>query len=286
MLPPFDLHRPTSVGDAVRLRRELGEEAALYAGGTELILAMKLGLLRRGHLIDVKAIAGLDAVTVVDGTLRIGAAVTHRTLERHPEVRRRLPALARLERHVANVRVRAQGTLAGNLAFAEPHADPPALLTALRARVIVTGSAGTRAVPMSEFLIGAYQPALGPDELVVAIEVPIPPPEVRAAYVKFQILERPSVGVAAVGAIRDGRFEGAPAIVVGAADETPRAVPAEALAGARLDEEAALEAAAAAARRAVEPVDDLAGSAEYKRHLVGVFTRRALAALAQAQIFN
>jgi len=279
LLPPFDLHRPTSVEDAIQLRHELGEDAALFAGGTELILAMKVGLLRPKHLIDVKAIAGLDAVAVVDGMLRIGAAVTHRTLERHPEVRRRLPALAHLERHVANVRVRAQGTLAGNLAFAEPHADPPALLVALRARVIVAGSAGTRADPVIDFLTGAYQPALGPDDVVVAIEVPLPPPPVRAAYVKFQILERPTVGVAVVARIRDGCFEGAPAIVVGAADETPRPVPADALAGARLEDDSAVEAAAAAARRAVEPVDDLAGSAEYKRHLVGVFTRRALAAL-------
>ncbi len=279
-LPSFDLHRPGSVAEALKLRRELGEDGALYAGGTELVLAMKLGLLHYRHLIDVKGIVGLDQVSVADGMLRIGAAVTHRRLESHPAVVERLPAVARLERNVANVRVRAQGTLAGNLAFAEPHADPPALLAALGARMVLQNETGSRTVPVTEFLIGAYETALRPDEMIVAIEIPLPTAGVRAAYVKFQVLERPSVGVAAVGEVRDGHFHGAPTIVVGAADETPRFVSSKTLAGARVDDGVALDEAASAARVAVEPAGDLAGSAEYKRHLAGVFTRRALAALA------
>ncbi|HYK97621.1 MAG TPA: FAD binding domain-containing protein, partial [Candidatus Acidoferrales bacterium] len=176
----------------------------------------------------------------------------------------------------------AAGTLAGNLAFAEPHADPPALLMALGARVIVEGSKGRRAIPVDEFVVGMYQTSLGPDEIVTAIEVPVPDAGRRAAYVKFQILERPSVGVAIVGAVQGGRFGDAPAVVVGAADEKPRRVNTKALSGAALRDPATADALATAARAVVDPVADLAGDAEYKRHLVGVFARRALAALAEA----
>ena len=264
------------------MRTRFGEDAAIYAGGTELLLAMKLGVARYALLIDVKHIPELQGITQTDGVVRIGAAVTHWDLERDATIARALPAFARLERNVANVRVRAAGTLAGNIAFAEPHADPPALLMALGARLAVQGAKGKRTVPLTEFVVGMYQTALGPDEIILAIEVPVPAAGRRASYVKFQILERPSVGVAVAGAVsREGRFTEAPAVFVGAVDEMPRRVDTAALAKAALDDQTA-DALADAARRAVEPVADLAGDADYKRHLVGVFARRALAALAAA----
>jgi carbon-monoxide dehydrogenase medium subunit len=276
----FSLHRPDTVEAAAGLRADLGETAALYAGGTELLLAMKLGVLAYDHLIDVKRIPALRGVRRADGVLRIGAAVTHRELETDAEVRRCVPALAALERNVANVRVRAAGTLAGNLAFAEPHADPPALLIALGARVSLAGAGGRRELALEEFIAGPYETELGADELIEAVIVPVPAPDVRAAYRKFQVLERPAVGVAAVGRLRDGVFLEAPDIVVGAVDEQPVRVPADDLAGAAWDDHGALERLAAAASEAVDPVDDLSGSAEYKRHLAGVLARRAVAALA------
>ncbi|MBE2319481.1 FAD binding domain-containing protein [Solirubrobacter sp. CPCC 204708] len=278
MLPSdFELHRPATVGEAVALRAELGEAAALYAGGTELLLAMKLGVLDYEHLIDLKRIAGLRGVTCAGGELRIGAAVTHRELETHPDVVRELPGLAALERAVANVRVRAAGTLAGNLAFAEPHADPPALLVALGARVVLVGGEGSRELALEDFLVGAYETELGEDELIEAIVVPVGAP--GAVYRKFQVLERPAVGVAAVGNLVGGVFDGAPTVVVGAVDERPVRVGAEMLDGAALDDEGAFAALAEAAAEAVEPVDDLSGSEDYKRHLTGVLAKRAVQAL-------
>ena len=279
VLRRFEIHKANTVEEAIDLRQRFGDDAAVYAGGTELLLAMKMGVARWPHLIDVKPIAALATIERSDGALRIGATVTHWTLERDPMVRDALPAFARLERGVANVRVRAAGTLAGNLAFAEPHADPPAMLLALEASVIVQGAAGRRALLIGEFVTGMYETSLAPDEVIVAIEIPIPAADVRAAYVKFQILERPSVGVAAVATVRAGRFASAPTFVVGAADEVPRRVPADVLSGADVASAATADALAEAARAAVEPVPDLAGSAEYKRHLVGVFARRALRAL-------
>lgn len=279
VLRRFEVHRVRTVEEAIELRQRLGDDAAVYAGGTELLLAMKMGVARWPHLIDVKPIGSLGTIAATNGSLRIGATVTHWILERDPTVARAIPALARLERGVANVRVRAAGTLAGNLAFAEPHADPPALLLALGASVIVQGPSGTRALPVDEFVTGMYETSLAPDEIVVAIDVPIPAPDVRAAYVKFQVLERPSVGVAAVGSLRAGAFADAPTVVVGAADEVPRLVATDALAGADARAASTADALAEAAQAAVEPTGDLAGSAEYKRHLVGVFARRALDAL-------
>jgi carbon-monoxide dehydrogenase medium subunit len=283
MLRRLEVHRASTVDEAVALRARYGDDAAVYAGGTELLLAMKMGVARWRHLIDVKPIAELRRIAVDGATLRIGATATHWDLERDATVARAIPSLAALERNVANVRVRAAGTLAGNIAFAEPHADPPTLLSALGARIVAQGAGGRREIPIAEFVTGMYQTTLAADEIIVAIDVPVPDRALRASYVKFQILERPSVGVAIVAGVRDGRFTAEPSVVVGAVDEMPRRVDAAALRGADARDAATADALADAARRAVDPVDDLAGSAEYKRHVVGVFARRALdALLAQA----
>ena len=279
MLRRFEVHHPSTVEEAVELRSQYGDDCALYAGGTELLLAMKLGVARWPHLIDTKRIASLRGVRESAGTVRIGAAVTHWDLERDPIVARALPALARLEGNVANVRVRAAGTLAGNIAFAEPHADPPALLMALGARVSLRGAEGGRTVALDQFVTGMYETALAADELIEAIEVPVPKAGVRASYIKFQILERPSVGVAIVADIRGGAFVSAPVVVVGAVDELPRRADTASLSAADTRSRDTADAIAAAARSAVAPVADLAGSEEYKRHLVGVFARRALTQL-------
>lgn len=282
MLRRFDLHRAASIEEAIDLRTRFGDEAAVYAGGTELLMTMKMGVARWPHLIDVKPIAGLREIALSDSTLRIGATATHWTLERDPTVARAIPAFARLEARVANVRVRAAGTIGGNLAFAEPHADPPTLLMALGAKVVLRGANGTRSLPIGEFLTGMYQTALAPDEILVAVEIPLPAKDVRVSYLKFQILERPSVGVAVVATVRGGKISGAPTVVVGAVDEVPRPVPAQELSGADPRDDRAGAALADAARKAVDPIADLAGGADYKRHLVGVIARRALAQLMEA----
>lgn len=282
MLRRFEVHRVTTVAEAIDLRRRYGDDGAVYAGGTELLMAMKLGLARWGHLIDVKPIAELREVSATPTALRIGAGVTHWRLERDAAVGRAIPALARLEANVANVRVRAAGTIGGNLAFAEPHADPPAMLMALGATVVLQGSGTTRTLPVADFVTGMYQTALGEDEILIRIELPLPAKDVRVSYVKFQILERPSVGVAIAAAVKERRFVGAPSVVVGAVDEMPRAVATAQLAGEDPSARGTGEALAEAARAAVSPVADLAGSVDYKRHLVGVFARRALAALMEA----
>lgn len=281
LLPRFAYHRPSTVADAVALLARHGDEATAYAGGTELLLAMKQRVLRYGHLVDLKAIPGLADVWLgPGGDLRLGALATHHALERHPLVLERLPAYAALSRDVANVRVRVAGTLGGNLAFADPHADPPILLAALDATLALEGPGGARTLPAGEFVLGPYETRREPAEILTRVSVPAWTAGARVAYARLAHVERPMVGAAAVLSTSgdDGRIERA-RIWVGAVGPRPAAVPEveRALVGAAPEE--ALDALGAAARAAAGrvPVDaDLGGSEDYKRHLVALFVERAV----------
>jgi carbon-monoxide dehydrogenase medium subunit len=198
LLRRFEIHQPASVAEAAGMLARFGEDASLYAGGTELLLAMKHDVLRYKHLIDIKVIPGLDSVELKDGTIRIGATATHRSLERSPLLKSHLPVFVEMEHLVANTRVRNTGTLGGNLCFAEPHSDPATLLVALGARVIAEGPDGRREIPMDDFFAGAYETCLRSGELLTAVEVPTAKPQQRMAYLKFQVHERPMLGLALV----------------------------------------------------------------------------------------
>ncbi|MDH3443788.1 MAG: FAD binding domain-containing protein, partial [Deltaproteobacteria bacterium] len=139
---------------------EFGEKARLYAGGTELLLAMKHDLLRYEHLVDVKTISGLNRIEQKNGAIVIGGTATHRAIEQSAVVQQNLPVFAEMETKVANVRVRASGTLGGNLCFAEPHSDPATLLMALGAKVNVTGRSGARSVGIDELITGGYETSM------------------------------------------------------------------------------------------------------------------------------
>ncbi len=127
-LPPFALHRPRSLEEVEDLLEQHGDDAVVYCGGTELLLVMKLGLAAYPNLVDLKGVPELRVLEERDGRLCVGAAVTHRELESSPFVHGLFPALAEMERRVANVRVRSVGTLGGNLCFSDPHSDPNLLL--------------------------------------------------------------------------------------------------------------------------------------------------------------
>ena len=290
MLRPFALCEPASVAEASSLLADYGEAAKLYAGGTELLLAMKEGLLHYEALVNIKPIPGLVGIQLEAGSdlLRIGAATPHRAIERDPRVRECFPTLARMEADVANVRVREVGTLGGNLCFAEPHADPGTLLQVYDARVTLDRAGGSRTVPVEQLFAGPYETCLEGDEILTEILVPPLPSRTAAAYLKFGFLERPSVGVAvAVTLQADRQVVEAARIAVGCVGPVPRRMrEAEALlagtavaeVGQRLDE------ACQAAARASDAVTDLHGSAEYKAHMVGVLIRRAVyEALARIQ---
>jgi carbon-monoxide dehydrogenase medium subunit len=174
-LPPFALHRPRSLDEVEDLLEQHGDDAVVYCGGTELLLVMKLGLAAYPNLIDLKGIPELRVLEERDGRLCVGAAVTHRELESSPLVHGLVPALAEMERRVANVRVRSVGTLGGNLCFSDPHSDPATFLLASGAELVCRRGAAERTIPIGEFVRGPYETALGPHELLTEIRIPVLP---------------------------------------------------------------------------------------------------------------
>ncbi len=261
MLPSFALARPRRLDEALALLAEDG--ASAYCGGTEILMAMKLGLLEPRLLVDLKHVPELRGVRVSGGELVVGATTTHRELAADPDVGRRLPLLRGVELRVGNARVRAQGSIGGNLCFAEPRSDVTTVLAALGASLVLASAAGRRRLSVGEFLLGGYETALEPGELLVEIVVP-GLDRVRGVHLKQQHSERPSVSVVVV---RD-RADGSAALAVGAVGEVPYV----------LELASPAEADPEAVAAAVDPSDDLLGSVEYKRHLTEVLVRRALAA--------
>jgi len=279
VLRPFTLHRPQTAEQACARLAELGEDAAVYAGGTELLLLMKLGLLRPRHLVDVKRIPGF--AVIADGPrLTVGAAVTHRALERSALIRARCPLVGAVARHVANVRVRNVGTVGGNLAFADPHSDLATLFLTLDASVELRSPRGRRELPLSDFVRGPWETARAGDEVLESVQLACWPDGTHAAYVKFGVHERPTLAVAvalrpvtAGGAVAEAR------VAVGCVGPRPiRMTGAEArLTGAPIaDLETGAREASDIAADAADPADDLYGSADYKREMVAVFVRRAI----------
>ena len=279
MLRRFRLEEPQSVGEVSELLGRFGDSAKLYAGGTELLLAMKEGLVHYECLVNVKGIEGLNEVKQHNGAIHIGALCTHHQLETSPILKQNLPALVKLEENVANVRVRQVGTLGGNLCFAEPHADPGTLLIALEASLTAEKSKGKREIPAKSFFVDAYETALEVDEVLTTIAVPIPAKLSGVCYMKFGYLERPSVGVAVVVNLNaDRSVIDDIKIAVGCAGPAPMRVPeAEALLkGKSLDEATRnIVQAGETSGRASQAISDLHGAQDYKEHIVQVLLKRA-----------
>jgi carbon-monoxide dehydrogenase medium subunit len=270
-LAPFAIHRATSIEEASTLVEEHGEDAALYAGGTELLLLMKLGFAAFGHLVDVKPIAELGTIEPSARGLRIGGTVTHRAIERSPLVLEGWPELARMEHDVANVRVRATGTLGGNLAFADPHSDPATFLLAAGATIELARAERRRSVPVEAFVLGPYETALERGEVLAAVEVPRLGPGEAMTHVRFAIHERPAATISAWVQVTDGHIAEA-RVAAGSVGVVPvaPAVAGEVLVGQPADaiEPEAMAAMGVALADAAEPVTDRDGAADYKHALV------------------
>ncbi|HEX9787582.1 MAG TPA: xanthine dehydrogenase family protein subunit M [Candidatus Binatia bacterium] len=277
MLRRFRLEEPETVAEASALLSRFGDSAKVYAGGTELLLAMKEGLVQYERLINVKGLKNLSAVAAADGMIKIGALCTHHELELSPVLQQNLPALHKLEQNVANVRVRQAGTLGGNVCFAEPHADPGTLLIALGAKMVAETSSGRREISAEDFFVDAYETSLQADELLTEIRIPAPTEHFHSAYLKFGYLERPSVGVAIAFKLNGGALSDVK-IAVGCAGPSPRRVAeAEAWLNGKSKAEAqgSLAQAGEVAGRASQAISDLHGSQDYKEHIVGVLLKRA-----------
>jgi carbon-monoxide dehydrogenase medium subunit len=265
-VPSFCLHRPKTLDRALGILSEYDNSAVLM-GGTELLPLMKVGLSAAEHLVDCRSL--MSDLRREGDDLIIGAGVTHRRLETDPMIQSLLPSLSELEHHLANVRVRNVGTLGGNLCFAEPRSDPATLLVALGAIVNFQKSTGRRSMLVEDFLVGPFSTALEPGEVLLEVRIPIPLSNETVGFRRLAFGERPAANVAVK--VGPSGFR----IAVGAVGlKATRALDAERLL--REGGQAAIETAAQAAAAEVPTVSDVDGSADYKRHLIGVLLRRSL----------
>jgi carbon-monoxide dehydrogenase medium subunit len=276
----FQLLEPRSVEEATSLLAE-HPDAKLIAGGTALLILIKQGVYVPGTLINLKKIRGVDEIVYDDvNGLRIGGLASIHAVENDSAVRQHYPVLAEACHVVANIRIRNLATIGGNLAHSDYQSDPPCALLALGASVELTSGRGTRSVPLSEFLIGTYETAIEPDEMLTAITVPPPPAAQRGSYLKFTTRssgDRPAAAVSALAILDGGRLNDV-RVVIGAVSPSPVLL-AEAtrLATGQAPSAELFARMGQAASQAVDPIEDHRGSAAYKRHLVGVLVERALA---------
>lgn len=266
---------PVTLEEAIALRGERGDDATVLAGGTFLAILMNQDLIAPEALLSLGGVGGIDYVEEVEGELRLGAMARHRDVERSAVVREGWPVLALAFSLVASPRVRNQATVGGVLADADYASDPPAVLAALGARVVLRSGRGTRTVSIGELILGFYETCIEPDEILV--EVCVPPCPARAVYRKFRSRsseDRPCVAVAAA------RGDSGLRVVVGAVSDRPRELP-DALALAGNGAPGPSEAAEIARRyaREIDPLDDSRGSSAYRRRIIEVEVRRALEAV-------
>jgi len=281
VIASFDYHAPTSLYETLELMATYGDDAHLMAGGTALVLLMQQGLLQPGHVVGLRDVAELDGIRRLDdGGLEIRALTTHRQAERSPEVQTYCPALAETFARVATVRIRNQATVGGNLAHADPAQDPPPMLIALGGQAVVMSRQGQRRVPLDEFFVDYFETALQRDEVLVAAELPPLAPGTRVTYKKFLPRTQDdyaTVSVAARVRLTEDHRCAEIRVALGAAATVPvRARQVEdALRGQILDP-ATVRDAAALVRDEVDPLQDLRGSASYKREMARVWTERAI----------
>ncbi len=278
-LPPFAYHVARSFEEAFELRRQYGDEARWFSGGTALMLLMRADLLHPAALIGVCALPDMRGIRVERDCVRIGAATPHAEVAASPEIRRLLPVVAETFNHIATRRVRNVGTAGGNLAHANPHQDPPTTLTAFNARVVARGANGERRIPLDGLFTGYFETSLQREEILTAIEIPLPAPRTRAAFIKFLPRSHDDYATVNVAVCLTGnakKVEGI-RIAVGSMGATVlRSAEAESLLVGRAPDEARLKDAARAAIQGADPELDSRGSPAYKMQVAPVIVRRAI----------
>jgi len=278
MIPvAFDYVRPSSVDEAVDALGRAGDDGKVLAGGQSLLPVLRLRLAAPAVLVDLGRIVGLRGVRVDGDDLVVGAMTTHSEVAASPLVQAEAPLVAAAAGHVGDRQIRHRGTLGGSIAHADPAGDLPAVAVAMDAKMVLAGPAGRRTVPASEFFDGIFTTTAAPNEVLVEVRFP------RLAgwtshYEKFHRTAQAwaLVGVAAMVRKENGAIAEARVGLCNMGATPLRARAAESgLAGAM--DLANVKAAAASAGEGTTPVSDLSGSAEYRRHLAGVLTARAVA---------
>ena len=281
-MPKFAHHAPATITEALDLLARWGGQARVFAGGTDLFPAMKKREQTPGHLISLKGIADLGGISEDDNWIRIGALATLGEIERSPVIRERLPILRQTVQLMASPQIRTLATIGGNICSAVPSADTAPPLIALQATVKMVGADGERSMLVENFFRGPKESVLREGEILM--EIIIPRPLARSGGVYLKLMRRSAMDLALVGVAACLNLdesqkicEGA-RIALGAVAPTPIRVPeAEAvLAGRKIDETRAGEAAQAAAKTCRPRSNSIRASVEYRRAMVDVLTKRAI----------
>ena len=278
MIPSnFEYEAPATLGDAIGLLEKYGEEAKILSGGHSLIPMMKLRFASPERLIDINNIPGLSYIKEEKGTVKIGALIREADVEHSELLKKYFPIFADVTKEIADPQVRNRATIAGNLAHGDAANDQPAVMLALRASIVITGSGGSRIVPIDEFFFGFYSTAIQPNEILTEIQIPIPAKGTGSAYHKLErkVGDYATAGVA-VQLTLDAKGV-CTAVGIGLTNVNPvplRAVSSEAaLLGKAINKETVSQAGKLA-MQACNPSSDLRGSEEYKRAMVAVLVER------------
>ena len=280
MIPrSFEYFSPRTLEEAIGLLQKLGPDAKLLSGGQSLIPMMKLRMVSPQHIVDINRIPNLDYISEIDGQLKIGALTREHQLETSDVISQKLPILADTAKFIADPLVRSQATVCGNLAHGDPANDHPATMLALGAKVVATGPKGPREIPIEDFFTSLFTTALEPEEILTEIRIPLPPANSGGTYLKLErkVGDFATAGVAAQLTLDDaGNCQRAGVGLTNVGLTPIKATKTEAfLTGKTLDQATIKEAAEIAASES-QPMDDIRGSADYKRDLVRVLTARAL----------
>jgi len=274
----FEVHRPGSLQEALEILEKYGEDVRPIAGGTDLVLAVRSGALKVGHIMDITRIPELRTLDLDGDTLIVGAAVTISELLELEVVRERLPALWEAMYWLGSPQIRNVATLVGNICNASPAADTAPPLMIYDARVRILGPGGKQVIPIEEFFVHVKKTVLEPGEMVGFVEIPIKE-GFRSRFRKIgkRRAEVLSIVNAAVGFFfRNGRMEGV-RIALGSVAPTPiRARTAEAVLEGKVPSMELVEEAASRAREETRPISDVRASAEYRREMSFVLVRRLI----------
>lgn len=277
----FDYAAPTTLDEAIRLLAGSNGDARPLAGGTDLIAQMKEGRKKPALVVDVKRIPELQvlAFSETEG-LRIGAAVPCTDVAGYEPVRARYPAIAYAASLVGSIQIQNRASVGGNLCNAAPSADVAPPLIGYQARAVLAGPGGRREILLEDFFAGPGKTVLGKGELLVEIRLPVPPARSAGAYLRFIPREEMDIAVAGVGSWvevgGDGRVRAARIALAAVAPTPLRAWPAEEFLAGKLLAEGSRAEAGRLAAAAARPIDDVRGTAAYRRELVNVLTRRTL----------
>ncbi len=280
MIPEqFGYSAPSSLGEALSLLQEHGEDAKVLAGGHSLIPMMKLRFAAPTHLVDINNVPGMSYINEEDGKLKIGALAREVDLEDSELIRSKFPIFIDASKLIADPQVRNFGTVGGNIAHGDAANDHPAVMLALNAEVEITGPEGKRTVPIDEFFYGFYMTAVQQGEILTEISIPLPEGKFGCAYHKLErkVGDYATAGVAvALTVDESGTCTSAG---IGLTNVNPVPLRAsrseEALVGSKLTDEDIARAAQFAAEDC-SPSDDLRGDEDYKRHVVKVLTKRMI----------